>query len=220
MENKSKKRELREKNDTILKMSVLSDTMHLSNEEFGALVRMVMTEDDRENKRYEGMKGFVLNEFKNREQEWAKSFEQLTERNKTLISAFSTVFGKADKSHTSFLNLKKQYENDDNDDKGNSEGTQGDKTNADTGTPTEQENGIQGDLEGEEWEMKTIMIFNENTNQEEKWTIEYQKKNENNVPDETINNHYNYDDIMKILDAGYEDEWKKYWEDYLESEEK
>ena len=68
--------------------------------------------------------------------------------------------------------------------------------------------------------MKTIMIFNENTNQEEKWTIEYQKKNENNVPDETINNHYNYDDIMKILDAGYEDEWKKYWEDYLESEEK
>lgn len=220
MENKKKKRELREKNDTILKMSVLSDTMHLTNEEFGALIRMVMTEDDRENKRYDGMKGFVLNEFKKKEQEWEKSFEQLTKNNKTLISAFSTVFGKADKSHTSFLQFKEQYENNDNGTQGSSKGTGDGKTNTDTGTPTGTENPTESDLEGEEWEMKTIMIFNENTNQEEKWTIEYQKKNENNVPDETINNHYNYDDIIKILDAGYEDGWEKYWEDYLESEDK
>lgn len=219
MENKKKKRELREKNDTILKMSVLSDTMHLTNEEFGALIRRVMTEDDRENKRYDGMKGFVLNEFKKKEQEWEKSFEQLTGNNKTLISAFSTVFGKADKSHTSFLQFKEQYENNDNNTQGNSKGTGDDKTNTDTGTQAGTEKPTESDLEGEEWEMKTIIIFNENTNQEEKWTIEYQKKNEKNTPNETINNHYPYNDIMKILDAGYEDEWKKYWEDYLQDEE-
>lgn len=190
MENKKKKRELREKNDTILKMSVLSDTMHLTNEEFGALIRMVMTEDDRDDKRYNGMKGFVLNEFKKKEQEWEKSFEQLTENNKTLISAFSTVFGKADKSHTSFLQFKEQYENNDN--------------------------GTQGDLDGEEWITKDIMIFNEEKNELEKWQIEFQKKNENNIPNEEINN-LSYDEIIRTMNAGYENYWNKHWKKYLEN---
>lgn len=219
---KDKKRELREKNDTILKMFVLSDTMHLTNEEFGALVRIVMIEDDRKDKRYEGMKGFVLNEFKKKEQEWTKSFEQLTENNKTLISAFSTVFGQANKSHNSFLNLSKQYNNDDknsNGTQGNSEGTGDSKTNTDTGTPTGTETPTESDLEGEEWITKTLKIYNEIENKDEYYMLEFRKKNENNIPTDDEMNMINYYDILKILEAGTLDNWSMKWKTYIGIEE-
>ena len=214
----NKKRELREKNDTILKMFILSDTMHLTNEEFGALIRKVMREDDRKDKRYEELKGFVLNEFLKKEQEWEKSFNELTEKNKTMISAFSTVYGQANKSHNSFLSLSKQYDNDNDDSDGTQDtqnDTQDDKTNTGTETPTEQENGIQGDLEGEEWETKNMKIFNTEKDMYENWLIEYQKKNEKNIPSEEIQT-YEYDEIIKIMNNGYEDSWNQHWKNYLE----
>ena len=46
---------MRRKNDTLIKYFQLANTMFLTNEEFGALVRKIMIEDDKNGIRYENI---------------------------------------------------------------------------------------------------------------------------------------------------------------------
>ena len=104
---------MRIKNDTILKWRNLADTMYLSNEEFGALIRNVMIEDDTKDIRHDYIPKDVLKYLLEKEEEWRKDFSELYSKNPQLIQAFITVYGQASHSHRAFDKLQEKYDTED-----------------------------------------------------------------------------------------------------------
>ena len=104
---------MRIKNDTIIKWSNLAATMYLSNEEFGALIRNVMIEDDIKGIRHDYIPEDALKFLKEKEEEWQKDFSELSSKNPQLIQAFITVFGQASHSHRAFDKLQEKYDTED-----------------------------------------------------------------------------------------------------------
>lgn len=101
---------MRIKNDTIIKWRNLKETMNLTNEEFGILIRNVMIEDDAKGIRYEHIPERALKFYIKKEKEWIDEFDELCEKNPKLIQAFLTVFGQASHSHRAFDQKQKEYD--------------------------------------------------------------------------------------------------------------
>lgn len=122
MEDKKKKRTIRDKKDTIIKWVQLANTMYLSNEEFGALIRKTMIDDDQKGLRYENLDEETLKEFLEYENQWSEDYKRLRKIN-PLVGAANTTIGTQVKTSTKrFNDLKNRIENnfnndnDDNDD--------------------------------------------------------------------------------------------------------
>lgn len=105
---------MRIKKDTILKTSILSATQHLSNEEFGILIRNIMIEDDKNYYRYENLQGVFLDIFKQKENQWKEDLEKTFLTNPTIIAAFNQVYGQASTSRKAFEELKRKLDEKDN----------------------------------------------------------------------------------------------------------
>ena len=105
---------MRIKKDVLIKTYVLANTMHLTNEEFGALMRNVIIEEDTNDSRYENVAELLLDIFKSKESEWKQDLEKLLTLNPTLVSAYSLVYGQAKNSRLSFEKLQDRYNEKDN----------------------------------------------------------------------------------------------------------
>ena len=114
--SKNRKRRLRQKNDTLIKWFQLSQTIYLTNEEFGAVVRQVMIHDDKEEKRYENLTEEAIEELKEAEKKWKEEFEILKFRNPMVKAGFNSLCLQVNKSTEGFNNLAKRLNKDDNDD--------------------------------------------------------------------------------------------------------
>lgn len=101
---------MRVKNDTIIKWSNLAATMYLTNEEFGALIRNVMIEDDKDNLHHQFVPEVALKFLKEKEEEWINDYSELNNKNPQLTQAFITVFGQVNHSHRAFDKLQEKYD--------------------------------------------------------------------------------------------------------------
>lgn len=229
---------MRNKKDTCFKWHLLGKIYEADLNDIGLMYLIAQIKDDKENLRYELIEEELLDEYIEMEQKWLKLHQEKMKKDNMYKYMFSSINGQRKSSTDNFYReverrkkrMKELGEEDNleeiqksntiaqNSTQGNSEGTGDSKTNTDTGTPTGTESSKESDLEGEEWITKNIMIYNDEKQELEKWPVEFQKKNENNIPNEEINN-FSYDEIIRTMNAGYENYWNKHWKYYLDEEE-
>lgn len=190
---------MRIKKDVLIKTYVLANTMHLTNEEFGALMRNVLIEEDTNDSRYENVAELLLDIFKSKESEWKQDLEKLLTLNPTLVSAYSLVYGQAKNSRLSFEKLQDRYN-----EKDNAAKKLKDKPKAKT--------------------IDKTYTFNFNSVGEGQEIARAPKENENNLPDsehiQELIGLYDLDPfaISDIFKAGNEDEWKQNYRNYIPDE--
>lgn len=191
---------MRIKKDTILKTYILSNTQHLSNEEFGILIRNVMLEDDKDKYRYENLSGLLLDIFKKNEKQWKEDLEKVFLTNPTIISAYSLVFGQANNSRKAFDNMQDRY---------NEKDKQAKKKKEEDTEFIEQQNN-----EFKELTFNTNYFINKKT-----YTATYKAEYENNVPNEEeiadLSFNTDNDTLIKLIEIGNEEEWKRHYEEIL-----
>ena len=95
---------MRVKNDTCIKSYQLTNTMFLTNEEFGMLIRKLMIEDDEEGFRYDVDKD-IKTEYINCEKTWLNEFEEAKKNNPILKQAYMILRGQTQKSRKAFEDL-------------------------------------------------------------------------------------------------------------------
>lgn len=101
---------MRIKKDTILKTYLLASTSHLTNEEFGILIRNVMLNDDKNGYRYENLDGMFLELYKQKETEWINNFNELIISNPAIMSVYNLVFGQVSNSRNAFDKMQDRYD--------------------------------------------------------------------------------------------------------------
>ena len=102
---------MRRKNDTLIKYFQLANTMFLTNEEFGALVRKIMIEDDKNEIRYENIDEETKEDLKRLEKQWKEDFKNLKKKNPLVASANASMSIQVKKSTKSFNDLVNKIEN-------------------------------------------------------------------------------------------------------------
>lgn len=101
---------MRVKNDVCIKMYQLANTMFLSNEEFGLLVRKVMIDDDVNNMRYENLDGSILSSYEEMEKAWEQKFEEMSAKSPIVSQAYNTLHGQTSQSRKAFNEKRKAIE--------------------------------------------------------------------------------------------------------------
>lgn len=101
---------MRIKNDTIIKYYQLPNTMFLTNEEFGILIRKIMMEDDKDGLRYETCDEDTRKDLEDFEQQWAFDYQEARKKNPMIAQANSTMRGQVKKSTKSFYDMQKRLE--------------------------------------------------------------------------------------------------------------
>ena len=97
---------MRQKNDTIIKYYQLANTMYLTNEEFGILIRKIMMEDDNKELRYENLDSDTAQDLRDMEQQWKFDYQEARKKNPMLGAANSTLHGQVKNSKDSFYRMK------------------------------------------------------------------------------------------------------------------
>ena len=100
---------MRVKNDTCIKSYQLTNTMFLTNEEFGMLIRKLMIEDDEEGFRYDVDKD-IKTEYLNCEKTWLNEFEEAKKNNPILKQGYMILRGQTQKSRKAFEDLQKVFD--------------------------------------------------------------------------------------------------------------
>ena len=196
---------MRIKNDTVIKSSKLADTAFLSNEEFGAIIRCVMINDDENEQRYEYLDEETAEFLKEKENEWKKDLENLKAKNPMVRMAYTSVFGQVKHSRDAFYRKQDDYNKKD----GKNQTDESDET---TTAGKGQNKIITEQLELPLQDGYTLLL-----------SVEYPPNKEKNIPSieelkELIQNYeddenigYKIDGI--IMDGNY-DKWKKNWKAY------
>ena len=104
---------MRIKKDTILKVNTLAATQHLTNEEYGALIRYIQIQDDRDGYRYEDLKGIYLTAFRKWEEKTAEEFEKMALINPSILSAHNNIFKQVSHSRRKFEEMQDRYNEED-----------------------------------------------------------------------------------------------------------
>lgn len=105
---------MRVKNDTCIKWSKLAETMFLTNEQFGALIRMVMIADDENQLRYKHLDDDSIRDLIECEKEWSEQFEVLKTANPIMRMCYASVYGQVSHSHEAFDKKQAEYDEKDN----------------------------------------------------------------------------------------------------------
>lgn len=101
---------MRIKNDTIIKYYQLPNTMFLTNEEFGILIRKIMMEDDKNGMRYETCDEQAKEILEDFEQQWKYDYQEAVKKNPMVMAANSTLRGQVKKSTKSFYDMQERLE--------------------------------------------------------------------------------------------------------------
>lgn len=110
MESNIKRKPGRIKNDTCIKAYQLINTMELTNEEFGLLVRKILIEDDNKETRFETINEVIKKAYLRKEEKWLKEFDEMIENKAHIISSYCTMLGQTTKSRKAFENWQDQKE--------------------------------------------------------------------------------------------------------------
>ena len=102
---------MRRKSDILIKYFQLPNTMFLSDEEFGCLVRRVMIEDDVDDLRYENLDAETADELRRVEQRWEETYRALRNENPMMISAKASLSVQVSKSTKAFEALRQRLNN-------------------------------------------------------------------------------------------------------------
>lgn len=108
MENNIKRKPGRIKNDTCIKAYQLINTMELTNEEFGLLIRKILIEDDNKETRFENINEVIKKAYLKKEEKWLKEFDEMIENKTHIISSYGTILGQTTKSRKAFENWQDQ----------------------------------------------------------------------------------------------------------------
>lgn len=114
---------MRKKNDTLIKYFQLANTMYLTNEEFGILIRKVMLNDDTTGIRYENLDAESTADLKAIEKEWTEDYVRIRKNNPMIAQAFSGLSIQVNNSTKSYNLLRERLNKDDDDDKETTEVT-------------------------------------------------------------------------------------------------
>ena len=101
---------MRIKNDTIIKYYQLPNTMYLTNEDFGILIRKIMMEDDKNGLRYENIDEETKNDLEEFEQQWEFDYQEARKKNPMVAQASTTIRGQVKKSTKSFYDMQERME--------------------------------------------------------------------------------------------------------------
>lgn len=82
---------MRIKKDSLIKYIQLANTMYLTNEEFGALIRKTMLDDDTNGYRYENLDDETVSDLKEFEQQWLYDYQRLRKKNPMVAGANATI---------------------------------------------------------------------------------------------------------------------------------
>ena len=102
---------MRRKNDVLIKYFQLANTMFLTNEEFGALVRKIIMEDDVDEIRYENLDGDTALFLAKAEERWEQEYSALLSKNPLIISAKASLSHQVNNSTRAFQALRERLEN-------------------------------------------------------------------------------------------------------------
>lgn len=102
---------MRKKKDILIKMHNLVNTMYLTNEEFGIIVRLSMLFDDANEDRYECVNERTIEKAKIIEEQWMKEFEVMIERKPELDTYLNMICSQAKKSRKAFYDLQRNMDN-------------------------------------------------------------------------------------------------------------
>lgn len=102
---------MRLKNDICIKMYQLANTIFLSDEQFGILIRKIMIDDDVNNQRYENLDGVILSSYKAAEKKWLQKYEDITAQSPLMLQAYNTLHGQACQSRKAFNKKCEAIEN-------------------------------------------------------------------------------------------------------------
>lgn len=120
---KKGEKSMRKKNDTLIKYFQLANTMYLTNEEFGILIRKVMLNDDTTGTRYENLDAESTADLKAIEKEWTEDYIRIRKNNPMIAQAFSGLSIQVNNSTKSYNLLRERLNKDDDDDKEKTEVT-------------------------------------------------------------------------------------------------
>ena len=101
---------MRTKNDTLIKSYILPQTMYLSNEEFGLIVRCLMIQDDYQEQRFKRADDITCKKYIEKENEWLKEFEKRREENPLFEISVANMHGQIQNSHDAFDRLMENYQ--------------------------------------------------------------------------------------------------------------
>ncbi len=183
---------MREKRDTIYKWYNHNNTRYLTNEELGAILRMTVIRDDKDNLRFEDLEDYEIKELKEFEDIWDKQFEELAEKNPRIRADLSAVAGQAKTSHKAFERMKNKYIEKDNE---KSEKKEKKLPEPKTVDRTYTIHTSSGDVQ---------------------YVARASKDNVNNLPSERELNTLELEIIEKIIEKGNADEWFRKYEDYYD----
>lgn len=201
---------MRIKKDTILKVNTLSATQHLTNEEYGALIRYIQIQDDKDGYRYESLQGIFLSAFQKWEKELSEDFEKKVLINPSILSAYSNIFKQVSHSRQKFEELQKRYDEEDE----AKEEQQKPKKSKKAKT-------IQKDYMTDTFDIEledgTAIIFNATYDRETLENIpskieltEFLKELGEATADEQA------EILQRIERQGMLDHWKRHWKEYIE----
>lgn len=101
---------MRIKNDVVIKYYQLVNTMNLSNEDLGLILRNLIIEEDKNKIRYENANPRLLTIVEKKEKEWSEEFEKKLEEDERFASAYYTLSGQVKNSHSAFKKKQKEYD--------------------------------------------------------------------------------------------------------------
>lgn len=99
---------MRIKKDSLIKYMQLANTMYLTNEEFGALIRKTMLDDDTNGYRYENLDDETVNDLKEFEQQWLYDYQRLRKKNPMVAGANATVGSQVKHSTKAFYDQQER----------------------------------------------------------------------------------------------------------------
>ena len=102
---------MRRKNDVLIKYFQLANTMFLTNEEFGVLVRRIIMEDDADEIRYENLDGQTAQFLAQAEKQWEQDYNALLKKNPMVISAKASLSHQVNNSTRAFQALRERLDN-------------------------------------------------------------------------------------------------------------
>ncbi len=186
---------MREKRDTIYKWYNHNNTRYLTNEELGAILRMTVIRDDKDNLRFEDLEDYEIKELKEFEDIWDKQFEELAEKNPRIRADLSAVAGQAKTSHKAFERMKNKY--------------------------IEKDNEKSEKKEKKLPEAKTIdrTYTIKTQNGEMQYVARALKDNKDNLPTDSDFKGLKTEFIEKVIEKGNSDEWFKSFNDYIDEVE-
>lgn len=196
---------MREKKDSIFNSEILQQTAHLSHAEFGLFIRMAMVEDDEETeKRYENISGIYLKSYMKIEEQWKEDFKPYTEDIKSM-SDYSVIYSSAAKSRKGYNQLKETLDNK--------------KGGNDTNTTTEEQEDKES-IEKQNEEYNNMLFDTKYFINKRTYSAKFKAKYEDNVPSEedieNLKNNVDSELLIKLIEKGNAEEWKRHYEEILE----